>query len=340
MKWLLITNNGNPGDIWVRLGVQQIIRRLDEKPIFIIRERDHRSTDPHHGLTEPEGGLKFDYSVICGMPLLWCHREPDGQLSTTIQHSSWGAINGWCSRRPMIIAGFGILLACKENMHDYDQPNKEVLSKIEDLFKKCKLVYARTPLAKKFWPDMRFLSCPSVLALPQDKEKDLKLANFMPGGGHYPGLARKASEEMEKRMPDLAKRLIAADWHFAAHRVAEEELALKLGWPKERIHTWKYDGSRGTLINAYARCSKYFGNRIHGAIMSRAAGAQAAVIAYDTRLAAVWSLGGYAFTPFDLPADFNLWIDEPPVALPFKIDEAWQSHLNWWSSKLGLPIRQ
>jgi hypothetical protein len=241
----------------------------------------------------------------------------------------------------MIVAGFGILLACPNSAHEWFLEEPEILPEIQSLFDKCRLVYARSPLVKKFFPKVNSLHCPSVLALPRGNwEKDLKLANFMPGGGHYPGLAPQASAIMEARMPALAKQLIESGWHFAAHRPAEEDLALRLGWPKDKIFTWRFDGSGANLLSIYGRCAKYLGNRIHGGIMARAAGAEAVVIAYDTRLADVYSMTGYTFTPSQFPEDFSLWIKEPPRSLPYDIEHVRAAHLSWWSTKLRLPIRE
>jgi len=338
MKWLLISNNGNPGDIWVRLGIQQIIQRLDPEPKFLVRERDYRKVDPYGGLTEPVEPLEFDHSVICGMPLLWYHKEPSGEISSTTQHASWVPLTGWCSSNGrMIIAGFGILLFCPENQHQWSAPDKKVIDALSRFFKKCRLVYSRSPIVSNFFPNVYWLHCPSVLALPQGKEKDLKLANFMPGGGHYPGMAPKAAKKMEQMMPDLAKRLIDEGYHFAAHRNAERDLALDLGWPADRIFTWR---SGGKLLEVYARCSKYFGNRIHGAIMSRAGGAEVTVIGYDTRLSTCAAMGCYTFTPLEFPDVFKHWISAPPTnRLPYDINRQWKSHLSWWSTRLRLPIR-
>ena len=241
----------------------------------------------------------------------------------------------------MVIAGFGILLPTPISQHEWTLEEPEILPKIQDLFDRCRLVYSRSPLAKKFFPKVSSLHCPSVLALPRGAwEKDLKLANFMPGGGHYPGLCPEAAKTMERRLPELAKQLIEAGWHFAAHRVAEEELALKLGWPKDKIYTWRHDGSGVSLLGIYGRCAKYLGNRIHGGIMARAAGAEAVVIGYDSRLADVYSMTGYTFTPGTFPEDNSLWINEPPRSLPYDYEHVRAAHLSWWSTKLGLPIRE
>ena len=340
MKWLLITNNGNPGDIWVRLGVQAIIRRLDEKPTWIIRERDHRHTDPNRGLTEPTKPLKFDYSVICGMPMVWSHREPDGTLSSPTQHESWQALTGWLNPEKMIIAGFGMYLMCPDGLDKFEPVDRDVVSDLQKLFDRCLLVYARSPLAKKVFHHVFSLHCPSVLSMKPAENRDLKLANFMPGGGHYPHLSPEAAKIMEIKMPELAKRLIDAGFHFAAHRRAERDLALELGWPRDRIHLWMYDGTGENMLDVYSRCSKYFGNRIHGGIMSRAAGAEVCVVGYDTRLAAVQYMGGLVHTPLDLPEDYiNAWIDSPPVANPYPASIAERAHVTWWSTNLRLNIK-
>lgn len=282
-----------------------------------------------------------DYVVICGMPLFWSHREPDGTISSTVQHASWPSITGWlCPEKRMIIAGFGIFLLCPETINDYQVAQPEIVAEIQKLFDRCLLVYSRSTLAKNFWPAVESLVCPSVLALPKPSgPKELKLCNFMPGGSHYPGLAKEASECMTTKMPGLAKELIASGYHFVAHSAAEYKLALDLGWPKGAIFAWKEDGTGDKLMDVYARCAKYIGNRIHGGIMARAAGADVTVIGYDTRLWDIWRMGGQGFTPSQLP-DLTDWIRAPAKSAPFDIDRVRKAHLSWWSTKLRLKIRE
>lgn len=340
MRWLLITNNGNPGDIWVRLGCESIIRDLDPKPVFIIRERDYRKGDPHNGLTEPEGDIEFDYSVICGMPLLWSHKEPSGEVSSTVQHKSWHPITTWLSTRDrMIIAGFGIFLLCPDGVEQFKFLDQDKLvPEIEKLFSRCRLVYSRSPLAKTIFNGaVNMLACPSVLALPKlNKPPDLKLCNFMPGGSHYPHLAPEAAGVMELKMPAMARQLIEEDFWFVAHNEAERKLAAHLGWPRDRTFVWHHNGDGDRLLDVYARCCKYIGNRIHGGIMSRAAGADVVVIGYDTRLADVYAMGGQVFTPFTIP-DLTLWIKSPSRHVEFDVNLIRRAHVSWWSAKVNIP---
>jgi hypothetical protein len=339
MKWLLVTNNGNPGDIWVRFGVQEIIRQFDSNPEFLIRERDYREGDKFKGLTEPKSVPKFDYSVICGMPLVWCHREANGAMSYTQQHESWQAITGWLKPERMIIAGFGIFLMCPKGLDEWQLGSFEVIPSIRELFEKCLLVYSRSPFSRKLFPNVASLPCPSVLVVKPAQERDLKLCNFMPGGGHYPHLAPEASALMMEQMPHLARECIRVGYHFAAHNQAEENLALELGWPEDQIHAWRHDGTGCNLLEVYGRCSKYLGNRIHGGIVSRAAGADVVVIGYDTRLAAVRYLGGQVYTPSTAP-DLVDWIKSPAKGSPYSLSTVRKLHLTWWSTKLGLPIKK
>lgn len=338
MKWLLITNNSNPGDIWVRLGIQSIIRHFDNNPTWLIRERDFRHGDKHKGLTEPKEKLEFDYSVVCGMPLVWSHLEPDGQKSNTIQHKSWIPLTTWLKPEKMIIAGFGVFLLCPHGLDEYQMVDQlEVLHAIQELFDKCLLVYSRSPFSRVLFRNVASLHCPSVLAVKPAGRRDLKLCNFMPGGGHYPHLAPNAAEAMTLQMPSLARKLLSAGFHFVAHTEAERELALELGWEKGKIFAWKPDGTGDKLLEVYGRCAKYFGNRIHGAIVSRAVGAEVMVVGYDTRLAAVKYMGGQICTPFTIPK-LDSWISSQPKPLPYNSSTVREIHKTWWSTNLHLPV--
>lgn len=341
MKWLLITNNANPGDIWVRVGVEAIIRRLDPDPCLIARERDYREGDPYNGLTTP---VDFDYSVVCGMPLLWSHLEPNGSLSCTTQHAWWRPLTTWCCPEKMIVAGFGILLASPNAFNEWRMADEAVVPAVSEFLARCRVAYSRSPLAKHFFPAIHSTHCPSIFALDRsDQAPPLKLANFMPKGGHYPSLAPEASKTMEDMMPWLAGKLIGAGFHFAAHNLAEERLALNLGWREGTIHTWREDGSGVCLKDVYARCVKYFGNRIHGAIVSRSVGADVILIGYDTRLADVNSMNGLALTPNQasgISSTLEDWIASPPRSVPYDMELARKTHLSWWSERLKLAIRQ
>ena len=69
MRWLLITNteNRNPGDEWIRIGVQRLIREVDKSPEYILRNKEF--------IEDQTTPVEFDRAIWCGSPLFWSHES-------------------------------------------------------------------------------------------------------------------------------------------------------------------------------------------------------------------------------------------------------------------------
>ena len=81
------------------------------------------------------------------------------------------------------------------------------------------------------------------------------------------------------------------------------------------------------ILDQYAMCSRYFGNRIHGAIISRSIGAESWCVGTDSRLEAAKLAGVRVNTPEQLDLDqLNEWAkkDGPADARP-SYKEAWST---------------
>lgn len=313
MRWLLITNHGNPGDEAVRLGVERIIRSVDTSPNISTVERDHGNE-----ISRPRSD--FDQAIICGMPLIWSWFNRDREESTR-HYGPWSAISGWLADSGKLsIAGFGIYLMFEEFPDRIQFPNEgPILEDLRKLFSKCRLVYSRSPLAKRYFPDIKVAPCPSVFAEMEGTiSRELKLFNLMPGGAHYP--SRNTDEQFAwgKMIGPVSCLMQERGFKFVAHHPSEADLAFKkYGWKKEDCFV--YAGGETLrdaeltlrLTRTYARCSHYFGNRIHGAILARSFGASAWCMGYDTRLFDVQFVGGKVCTPTSMPSleEIQKWIE-------------------------------
>jgi hypothetical protein len=141
-------------------------------------------------------------------------------------------------------------------------------------------------------------ACPaSFLLRDASAAKDLRLANLMPGGGHYPDFAPLDVTAWRSLERPVSDELRALGFRFVAHTVAEWNLARDLGWPPS--DTLCFDRVEDYLA-VYSRASHYVGNRMHGAVVTVGGGGRALAIGYDSRLDMVRRAGGGAIRPSDL----------------------------------------
>jgi hypothetical protein len=320
MRWLLVTNYGNPGDEFARMGVERIIETVDPDPVFSSVRRD---PPPDCGETPISVARPFDIAVVCSMPGFWSHpsKENPAQNNSPTAHHSWSYYNGWlASKGTLLVAGFGTYLTYKRFPLEYNVDNRAYLCHTFGhwLRKKCAAHYCRSTLGRAlFGQNTPCHPCPSIFAgMDKPRARDLKLCNFMSRGAHYPWMDLKEANKMEKMLPRLAEYLLDRGFTFMAHRQIEHELAIKLGWAEDEIVNWKDVGTE-PFLDTYSRAQCYIGNRIHGAIVSRSFGANTLCIGYDSRLRAVEDVGGTITTPRRFKANLlQNWLDDTALDMP------------------------
>ena len=104
------------------------------------------------------------------------------------------------------------------------------------------------------------------------------------------------------------------------------ELARSVGWPQDRIVA--YGGDPHLLLETYAQGRQYVGNRVHGAIISRAAGADTWSIGTDCRQEAVRLAGARVTAPSELDlTELADWVAADPAGEPLSLDSELEAQL-------------
>jgi hypothetical protein len=151
----------------------------------------------------------------------------------------------------------------------------------------------------------------------------------MPDAGHFPQFAPAYELDAWRSIRgEVAALLQARGFMATAHSPSEYELACRLGWPPEEILS--YGDFAGEFLRAYSRCVKYFGNRVHGAIVSRAFGASVWSVGYDSRQECLLPLGDADIMPpsslYNYIEKLTDWAEEPAEETPCNLEGAWEDY--------------
>lgn len=330
MKWLLITNFGNPGDEFARTGVEEIIRAVDTAPVFEIVRRDTPSGCDEIPIHVPRD---YDVAVVCSMPGFWSYLE-NGKPNSAVNHHAFEVYSkGYLSRKPLIVAGFGCYLTYKRFPLELNIDRRDyVVPMFLKMLKQCRVAYARERTGASIF-GVPWHPCPSVFAGKRlARARDLNLCNFMPEGAHYPWMDPWEAAAMQDLAPKLARYLLDQGYKFMAHKPEEFDYAIMLGWAEEDIICFHgglltpraaEDEAAKRFLRYYSRARSYIGNRIHGGIVARGFGASVLCVGYDSRLRAVEDVGGVICTPRTFrPQFFRAWLRdeslEPPLEKWFR----------------------
>lgn len=287
MKWLLITTLGtNPGDEFVRIGVQNLIREVDNDAQFDLLNKENPDHYNHR---------EFDRAVICGMPLFWSTEQDNYDIWW------WDKIfESWIAedRRKLIALGVGHVL-----LDDIPNFAKYAFS-INYVMQKAWALTAREPILDH--PKIVDSICPSAFAV-RERSRQLRLCNLMVNGGHFAHAAPVERASWAEKQEEVVMALHDQDYIFVAHTDDEHRLAHDLGWDDADIRRYE---TPEEYLELYSQCYKYFGHRLHGAAVVAAAGGEAWGVAYDSRVKMVQRLGGHGCRPSEFSMDqFRSWIN-------------------------------
>lgn len=326
MKWLLITTKGkNPGDEFIRLGVQKLIRAIDPKPDFVLIDKEVE--------LERRNCPSFDRVVWCGMPVFWSN---DNNKCYNIDWWSFLLSLGLKNRRNAMIVGAGSFCWWDKNLRISD-PEKLKL-KARELNTAYWKVYVRDPIAVQITGiPFEVHICPASFAVTQGISKKYKLCNLMPLGAHYKTFGMEQSNIWQAKVKKISDILLKNNFIFVAHSQQEKEFAISLGWKTtENIVTYK-PGKPEELAGLYSQALCFVGNRIHGSICSSAAGAEVLSMGFDSRQEAVKLLGAKVIRP----SEINMEELEAFAATKFSpmtneiVNKEWDKQLNIFKGFMG-----
>jgi hypothetical protein len=302
------------------MGVKEIIESVDPSPVFETVRRDAPPDCQEAAFHLPR---EYDVAVVCSMPGFWSYPG-----NNAVSHHAFDIYtNGYLSKKPLIMAGFGCYLTYKRFPVEVNIERRDyVVPAFLRMLKGCSAAYSRERTGATLF-GVPWHPCPSVfagmlLACP----RDLDLCNFMPRGAHYPWMDPREADRMDETAPKLARYLQERGFKFMAHCPEEFDYAIMLGWAEDDVilfhgDQWKSRAEESKaaqeFLSYYARARSYIGNRIHGGIVARSFGAKVLCIGYDTRLRAVEDIGGVICTPKTFrPQLFRNWLADKPLFPP------------------------
>lgn len=298
MRILLITTGGNlnPGDQFIRLGVERLVRSVRPDVEFI--RVDKESED----IAAP---VEFDKAILCGMPLWW-----DNPVSQCREIGWWGPLmRGWISEKKenFLILGAGSVTG----QHEFNA--SRFLSAVEESIERAFVVVTRQPVIDH--PKLISSVCPAAFSVDWHPDgRFRRVCNLMPAGAHDAHLNPVEAQNWMDRLPDVAERLRSDGFEFCAHSPDEVELAKSLGWE----HPLFFDTPE-EYLHLYNHTAYYAGNRLHAAVVVAAGGGLAAVQGYDSRMEMV--------KPFTPRVFFPTEISEPSISVVYSTPDHLQTLL-------------
>lgn len=297
MKWLLISNtqNRNPGDEWIRTGVERIVQEVDKSPDFTIRNKEF--------VEDQDKEVQFEKAIWCGSPLFWSH-----QFEGCWQNYWWRAwMDGWLFKDKTKVLILGVGSAIGEKPYD----EKQYLAAIELVKSKCWKLVTRQKIVDD--PEIQVSCCPSVFALAGNTTPKIsRLCNLMPEGAHDALMNEEEAKTWRQVAGEFSRILQSLDFEIVSHSLEEDEFIKSLNWPKCAVHL-KPEKSED-YFPIYSRAQVYIGNRLHGAVLTIGAEGRALAIGYDSRLGMVSYVGGTVMKPSQVTQDaICRWMDQTSV---------------------------
>ena len=289
MKILLVTTgkNNNPGDQFIRLGVQSLVSSVCPEAVF---ERINK--EDHEDITRER---PFDKIILCGMPLWW-----DNSVSFSADIHWWEPLmRGWLSERKkdFLILGAGSVVG----QHPFNAARFGAA--VDECVERAFAVVTRNHVMDH--PGLINSICPAAfstfdLNVPADRQ--LKVCNLMPSGAHDAHLNEaEAATWRQKVLPELATALLSKGFLFCAHDQVEYYMARSLGWADPRLFDTPEE-----YIAFYRRAKLYVGNRLHAGVVVAASGGAASVVGYDSRIEMVRPFTRSIFKPSEISSEIGI----------------------------------
>lgn len=316
MKWLIFSTIGkNPGDEFIRVGTEYLINKVDSDAIIEILDKE---TDDVYNNTD------FDKCIWAGMPVFWSLNS-----NNNWEIGWWKHLTGvWPSQNKnnFCVLGAG-------SFQDWENiergANLQGLEKSAMMLKQNSFVVTvRDPIVNKICKsNFDVLVCPAIFACKDKvKSSSIKACNMMPGGAHYREFNKRQASVWDSIQQPIASILLQNNFIFFAHNSSEYNFAKKLGWSDNSIVN--YETRTEYMLENYRNVDKFFGNRVHGCIVSRSNGADVISCGYDSRQEAVKLSGAKTLLPSEINLNkFASWAESDSKYSDPQLDVIEQSYI-------------
>jgi len=317
MKWLLITTIGkNPGDEWIRIGIAKMIDRVDPDREYILLDKEEPSIY--------KTPVKFDKCIWCGMPVFWSL----GQEQNCRIFWWKDLMLGWPSERKndFLVLGAGSFFPWGSELESITY-REQLIKSAQDVMGRSYYVTARDSVVSMVTSQpIPHMICPAIFSIIDHKKSDeLRLASLMPRGGHYSVFHPREAEAWDSKKYEISRILQDNGFIYVAHSTKEADFARKCGWRT----VISYNGDPYALLAHYGRCGKFFGNRVHGAIVARGNDADVWSVGYDSRQEAVRLSGAKVSKPSELEIDqIAGWASQDIKAEPFNMESSFEKQVD------------
>lgn len=314
MKWCIITTIGkNPGDEFIRIGVENIIREVDKNAEICLVDKETSDIFNNHN---------FDKCILAGMPVFWSFYDNNfweiGWWKPIAEHYS-------ADKNKFMIMGAGSFQNWKDptiGLH-----HKKYNSEIKNISERSWKLILRDKVPNDLTGfNFDVLTCPAVFSTKKYKKtSDIKLCNLMPHGSHYANYDLSEYQQWTSKVKQLTPVLQNAGFTFIAHSSTEAAFAQQVGW-KDII---TYNGDPGSLLPHYKNCVKYFGNRVHGCIVAKGVNADVLSCGYDSRQEAVKHSGATCLLPSQIDiTQIEKWVDRDLDQPIFEFEKEFEQQKN------------
>jgi len=316
MRWTIVTTIGkNPGDEFIRMGVERLIAVNDKEAEITLVDKENMGD-------MEKAATGFDKCIWAGMPVFWSFSAV-GTHNFTIQW--WKHMVGKFSERKQdfMVMGAGSFQRMTNiwegvRVLDYVNAMQQLVDRsyavtLRDDVPNIIAAYEGSSLHLPVYP------CPAVFAVfagsgPFTSYGIPRIANMMSDGSHYAVFDKQEAATWRSKCGSVIDIMDRAGFVFVVHSATEADEVRRHGG--HVVHT--YMGNPTKTVRFYRGVEKFFGNRIHGAIVSRSQGADTLCCGYDSRLRAVEVTGGRIVTPSTLNLDeLCKWASAPPEDKPF-----------------------
>jgi hypothetical protein len=310
MIYLLITTTGNKntGDELIRIGVQNLIKEIDSNAKFILFNKNNAEWNI------PD----YDKAILCGMPLFF-----NNNVSTSQTIGWWGALfrQKRIRKKDFLCLGVG---SAYEGIKDKVMFGAAIQEALDNSYAVIDRDDTHT-----FHPDVISSICPASFAVQEPKEPKYKLCNLMFEGAHDRHFNLKEADIWKIHLQTIAEFCKLNDFYFIEHASKPHcEDGEKLGWSKDKIIRFN---TAEEYLDIYAQAECFFGNRLHGALVTASLGRPSLAIGYDSRIEMVKKIGGKVKLPSELElSDIKDLLKSPhnPPSSPLIIKEEKEKLLN------------